>query len=143
MTSIAIFTFVFAQYNQWRPFSSWDYSIMNEIHEASLAFPQDMPEESKIIIYYHFHFSQMIPSIFDQLDRAGYIKGHYEFYSEQNFINVLLLHISSQLVGTLIIFAGINQLLQLIEKQQNARKTVSQRIAMLTMKLESNNFEVN
>ena len=146
--SIALFVFVLAQYNKWESIyffpSSWEPEIIQDIHnEVGLAFPQDMPEESKIIIYHHFHFSQLIPNIFNELNNAGYIKSPYESYFGKNFINVLLLHISSQLASTLIIFAGINKLLQVIEKQRNAQKLISQRIAMLSMKLKSNNFEVN
>ncbi len=75
-------------------------------------------------------------SILNNLDEAGLINRRYEIYSGQEAVNALLLNISAQFIGALIIYIGIEQLFQLFEKQQEAQKIMLKRIEQLVMKVK-------
>ena len=136
---VIAFTFAFAN-NEWRlltysPYETDSY-IIDKISRVSADLPSDATEEDKEMIYNFVYQSDLSRNIFYMLDRGGYINRHYEIYFGQDFVNALLLNISTQFIGALIIFVGIEQLFQLFERQQDVQQSMLKRIEQLAMKVE-------
>jgi len=73
--------------------------------------------------------------IIGQMRALGFISSHSEWYSGQGFVNSLLLNLSTQFIGALIIFVGVEQLFRQFESQQEVQKMIVKRIDQLNEKI--------
>ena len=82
---------------------------------------------------YHYNFSDRLLS---SLEARGLISEHFEWYYGQDFVSSFLLNISTQFLGALIIFVGVEQLFQLFERQREVQQAMLEKIEQLSKKIE-------
>ena len=99
-------------------------------------FPSNVPTECSGIIISNVYNSNSSYRIVNNLESAGYINRHIESYYGQDIVNSLLLNISTQFIGALIIFVGVEQLFQIFEKQQEIQNSMLKRIELLAKQIE-------
>jgi len=109
--------------------------------EVNLSNPSFQPYSSQL--YYSPEINDCYRSTTDkcgyvirEMEASGLINRHIELYYGQDFINSFLLNISTQFLGSLIIFVGIEQLFRIFERQQENQLAMLKRIDQLSMKIE-------